>query len=92
MSADAPPADDDAPLTFAARRAARAAADAARSAACPYLSQVNRRALDFDREKACSVTLATHNVYACLVCGLFFAGRGHATPAAAHAAAAGHFV
>jgi len=78
--------------TPAARARARAAADAALAASCPYLSTVNRRALDFDREKACSVTLSTANVYACLVCGLYFAGRGRSTPAAAHAAAAGHFV
>lgn len=52
---------------------------------CPYLDTVNRRALDFDMEKACSITLARgHNIYACLVCGQFFQGRGKSTPMYTH--------
>jgi hypothetical protein len=31
--------------------------------------------LDFDFEKCCSVTLSSHNVYACLVCGKYFQVR-----------------
>jgi hypothetical protein len=41
---------------------------------CPYLDTVNRHILDFDFEKICSVTLSTTNVYACLVCGVYFQG------------------
>ena len=48
--------------------------------ACPYLDTVERKRLDFDMDRICSVTLTAHNVYACLTCGLFFAGRGRATP------------
>ena len=46
--------------------------------------------LDFDFEKCCSVTLAGHNVYACLVCGKYFQGRGPNTQAYTHALEAGH--
>jgi len=60
--------------------------------ACPYLDTVERKRLDFDMDRICSVTLTAHNVYACLTCGLFFAGRGRATPAYAHALSAGHHV
>jgi U4/U6.U5 tri-snRNP-associated protein 2 len=42
---------------------------------CPYLDTVNRQKLDFDQQKVCSVTLTNLNVYACLVCGKYFAGR-----------------
>ena len=81
---------DDAPLTWRERRRLALAQPAAVS--CPYLSTVSRRALDFDMEKVCSVTLSPHHVYACLVCGKFFAGRGRATPAYAHSVEAGHHV
>ena len=37
--------------------------------------------LDFDFEKVCSQTLSDQNVYACLVCGKFFQGRGRHTHA-----------
>jgi U4/U6.U5 tri-snRNP-associated protein 2 len=47
---------------------------------CPYLDTVNRQLLDFDMEKLCCVTLTNMNVYACLVCGKFFQGRGQGTP------------
>ncbi len=40
----------------------------------------------------CSVTLVDLNVYACLVCGRFFAGRARSSPAYTHAVQAGHFV
>ena len=51
---------------------------------CPYLGTVNRYLLDFDFEKVCSVTLSNANVYACLVCGQYFKGRGKGTPAFIH--------
>ena len=59
---------------------------------CPYLDTVNRAVLDFDMTAACSVTLSRLHVYACLVCGRFFQGRGVNTPAYTHALQAGHFV
>ncbi|CAE7942202.1 Usp39 [Symbiodinium sp. KB8] len=59
---------------------------------CPYLDTINRHVLDFDFDKACSVTLSRHNVYACLVCGKFFQGRGRHTPAYTHALQASHYV
>jgi U4/U6.U5 tri-snRNP-associated protein 2 len=59
---------------------------------CPYLDTVNRQVLDFDMEKLCSITLSNMNVYACLVCGKFFQGRGKATPAYTHSVQMGHFV
>ena len=52
---------------------------------CPYLDTINRHMLDFDFEKLCSVTLSNHHVYACLVCGKFFQGRGRHTHCYTHA-------
>ena len=40
--------------------------------------------LDFDFEKCCSVSLSRVNVYACLVCGSYFQGRGPGTHAHTH--------
>ena len=77
-------------LTFRERRLL--ASSVQTSTSCPYLSQVDRRKLDFDMAPVCSLTLSPHNVYACLVCGHFFGGRGSATPAFAHAVEAGHHV
>lgn len=60
---------------------------------CPYLDTVNRTCLDFDFEPTCSQTLtAGPNIYACLVCGLFFRGRGKQTPAYLHSVNEGHAV
>eukprot|EP01038_Epipyxis_sp_PR26KG_P012592 gene12592-16885_t len=59
---------------------------------CPYLDTINRTMLDFDAQKICSISLTAMNVYACLVCGKFFMGRGSKTPAFTHSVAAGHFV
>lgn len=59
---------------------------------CPYLDTVSRQKLDFDQQKICSITLTNMNVYACLVCGKFFQGRGKATPAYTHSVQQGHFV
>jgi U4/U6.U5 tri-snRNP-associated protein 2 len=60
--------------------------------ACPYMHTINREALDFDFEKVCSVSLESHNVYACLVCGKYFQGRGPASHAFAHALDASHHI
>ncbi|RVE53249.1 hypothetical protein evm_002082 [Chilo suppressalis] len=59
---------------------------------CPYLDTINRHVLDFDFEKLCSVSLTRINVYACLVCGKYFQGRGTNTHAYTHSVAEGHHV
>lgn len=48
--------------------------------------------LDFDFEKFCSVSLSNLNVYACLVCGKYFQGRGQKSHAYTHSLEAGHHV
>ncbi|KAF1998025.1 cysteine proteinase [Amniculicola lignicola CBS 123094] len=57
-----------------------------------YLDTINRKRLDFDFEKLCSVTLSNINVYACLVCGKYYQGRGPKTQAYFHALQDGHHV
>ncbi|KAI5084191.1 hypothetical protein GOP47_0000360 [Adiantum capillus-veneris] len=59
---------------------------------CPYLDTVNRQVLDFDFEKFCSVSLSNLNVYACLVCGKYFQGRGRNSHAYTHSLEASHHV
>jgi U4/U6.U5 tri-snRNP-associated protein 2 len=59
---------------------------------CPYLDTINRHLLDFDFEKLCSVSLTRINVYACLVCGKYFQGRGTSTHAYTHSVAEYHHV
>lgn len=57
-----------------------------------YLDTISRKNMDFDFEKLCSITLSNINVYACLVCGKYFSGRGSKTPAYFHALEIGHHV
>ncbi|KAK8202915.1 hypothetical protein IWZ01DRAFT_515784 [Phyllosticta capitalensis] len=57
-----------------------------------YLDTIDRKVLDFDFEKLCSVTLSNINVYACLVCGKYFQGRGPKSQAYFHALDEGHHV
>jgi len=59
---------------------------------CPYLDTIDRGVLDFDFEKLCSVSLSRINVYACLVCGKYFQGRGNNTHAYTHSVSEGHRV
>lgn len=59
---------------------------------CPYLDTINRSVLDFDFEKLCSVSLTRINVYACLVCGKYFQGRGPNTHAYTHSVSDAHHV
>lgn len=59
---------------------------------CPYLDTINRSVLDFDFEKLCSVSLSNLNVYACLVCGKYFQGRGKSSHAYFHALNSDHHV
>ena len=51
---------------------------------CPYIGTIKRPLLDFDFEKVCSISLSTLNVYACLVCGKYFQGKGKDTYAYSH--------
>ncbi|KAI9676229.1 MAG: hypothetical protein M1829_003058 [Trizodia sp. TS-e1964] len=57
-----------------------------------YLDTINRNLLDFDFEKLCSVSLSNINVYACLVCGKYYQGRGVKSHAYFHALEASHHV
>ncbi|KAK6022693.1 hypothetical protein OSTOST_11596 [Ostertagia ostertagi] len=51
-----------------------------------------RKVLDFDFEKLCSVSLSHLNVYACMVCGKYFQGRGTNTHAYTHSLDTDHRV
>ncbi|KAJ8325992.1 hypothetical protein BDV3_003845 [Batrachochytrium dendrobatidis] len=57
-----------------------------------YLDTINRARLDFDFEKLCSVSLSNLNVYACLVCGKYFQGRGVSSNAYYHSMGENHHV
>jgi len=57
-----------------------------------YLDTIKRPLLDFDFEKLCSVTLSNINVYACLVCGKYYQGRGTKSHAYFHALEVEHHV
>lgn len=57
-----------------------------------YLDTIDRGALDFDFEKLCSISLSNINVYACLVCGKYFQGRGPKSHAYFHALDENHHV
>merc|ERR1712193_373725 len=59
---------------------------------CPYLDTINRTALDFDFDKFCSISLSQINIYACLICGKFFQGRGKNTYAFFHCLEMSHHV
>ncbi|KAF9310895.1 hypothetical protein BGZ91_006965 [Linnemannia elongata] len=57
-----------------------------------YLDTIRRYMLDFDFEKVCSVSLSNLNVYACLVCGKYFQGRGTTSHAYFHSLHENHHV
>ncbi|KAJ3334342.1 hypothetical protein HDU76_000035 [Blyttiomyces sp. JEL0837] len=57
-----------------------------------FLETINRYMLDFDFEKLCSVSLSNLNVYACLVCGKYYQGRGEASHAYFHSLHEDHHV
>ncbi|KAG8141120.1 hypothetical protein E2320_006791 [Naja naja] len=63
-----------------------------RSRHCPYLDTINKSVLDFDFEKLCSISLSHINVYACLVCGKYFQGRGLKSHAYIHSVQFSHHV
>lgn len=82
--------DEDLDETFGAAPARQKAPDEGYSDL--YLDTIDRSVLDFDFEKLCSVTLSNINVYACLVCGTYYRGRGSKTEAYVHALDEGHHV
>ncbi|RLV89816.1 putative mRNA-splicing protein ubp10 [Spathaspora sp. JA1] len=53
-------------------------------------SSINRKSLDFDFEKTCSVTLSSNNINCCLGCGKFFQGNSTSSPAYKHSISSGH--
>jgi len=53
---------------------------------------LSMQVLDFDFEKFCSISLSNLNVYACLVCGKYYQGRGLKSHAHTHSLEAGHHV
>jgi len=53
---------------------------------------VRRDLLDFDFEKVCSISLSNINVYACLVCGKYYQGRGKDTFAYTHSLEQEHHI
>ncbi|CEP63544.1 mRNA splicing protein SAD1 LALA0_S08e04940g [Lachancea lanzarotensis] len=57
-----------------------------------YLSSIDVKRLDFDKEKICSVTLSPLNVYCCLVCGKYLQGRGESSVAFLHSIQEDHHV
>lgn len=59
---------------------------------CPFIDTVDRRTLDFDFEKLCSVTLVNLNCYCCLVCGKYYQGRARGSPVYTHSLENGHSV
>ncbi|KAJ6840275.1 U4/U6.U5 tri-snRNP-associated protein 2-like [Iris pallida] len=59
---------------------------------CHHCEVAIRHVLDFDFEKFCSISLSNLNVYACLVCGKYYQGRGRNSHAYTHSLEAGHHV
>src|SRR5436305_7637992 len=57
-----------------------------------YLDTIDRHVLDFDFEKLCYVSLSNINVYACLVCGKYYQGRGRSSHAYFHSLDENHHV
>ncbi|KAJ1667480.1 U4 U6.U5 tri-snRNP-associated protein [Coemansia sp. RSA 1813] len=84
----APSTDDEQPSSPATDEAAGADTRVAGM----YLDTVDRSALDFDFEQVCSISLSKNNVYACLVCGRYYQGRGKQTHAYFHSINDDHHV
>ncbi|KAG6039882.1 hypothetical protein E4U41_001882 [Claviceps citrina] len=85
---DSDDADDEAPVASAPLRQA----NPTEGYDDLYLDTIDRHVLDFDFEKLCSVSLSNINVYACLVCGKYFQGRGPKSHAYFHALDEDHHV
>uniref|UniRef100_A0A8B9PHB5 Ubiquitin carboxyl-terminal hydrolase 39 n=1 Tax=Apteryx owenii TaxID=8824 RepID=A0A8B9PHB5_APTOW len=86
------PSAPRAPVLPAAVRYGRFDPEDQRSRHCPYLDTINKSVLDFDFEKLCSISLSHINVYACLVCGKYFQGRGLKSHAYIHSVQFSHHV
>lgn len=84
--------DDDWLETAPASTAPRRQDAPAEGYADLYLDTIDRHVLDFEFEKLCSVSLSNINVYACLVCGKYFQGRGLSSHAYFHALEEDHHV
>ncbi|XP_013872772.1 ubiquitin carboxyl-terminal hydrolase 39 isoform X1 [Austrofundulus limnaeus] len=84
--------DDDSDDGVAPKRGRGPAVEDRRSRHCPYLDTINRSVLDFDFEKLCSISLSHINVYACLICGKYFQGRGQKSHAYTHSVQFTHHV
>ena len=59
---------------------------------CPYLDTINRKHIDFDQAKECSISLLHNNLYMCLICGKYFQGRSQSSYAYQHAIQLNHHV
>ena len=59
---------------------------------CPYIGTIKREVLDFDFEKICPISLSNINVYACLICGKYYQGRGLNTYAYIHSLEEDHHI
>uniref|UniRef100_A0A8C4ILL1 ubiquitinyl hydrolase 1 n=1 Tax=Dicentrarchus labrax TaxID=13489 RepID=A0A8C4ILL1_DICLA len=84
--------DDDNEDIVAAKIGRGRVVEDRRSRHCPYLDTINRSVLDFDFEKLCSISLSHINVYACLICGKYFQGRGLKSHAYTHSVQFTHHV
>ena len=91
-SSGAEPAEADESLLFSSSDVDAVQRDSSGRVLCPYLDTIERRVLDFDFEKLCSVSLSPLHVYGCLVCGRFFQGRGRRSHAFFHSVDASHHV
>ncbi|KAJ9562763.1 hypothetical protein OSB04_007923 [Centaurea solstitialis] len=61
---------------------------------CRHLDTINRKNLDFEREKLCLVCCKHSDVYACLVCGKYFHGKSRSLQSHAfiHSVKSRHYV
>ncbi|KAJ2157030.1 U4 U6.U5 tri-snRNP-associated protein, partial [Coemansia sp. RSA 552] len=89
--------EDGARQSAAAAAAAAGEGDSEPTESCErvedaYLDTIDRPSLDFDFEQVCSVSLSNNNVYACLVCGKYYQGRGKQTPAYFHSIHESHHI
>lgn len=57
-----------------------------------YLETIDRKVLDFDSEKVCSVSLSDSNIYGCLRCNRYFRGRSRGSECFAHSINEEHHV
>lgn len=56
------------------------------------LAKIERSHLDFDKVHVCQVTMQTYNVFCCLICGKFLAGKHKGSPVEEHAVREDHLL